>query len=322
LEKIKSGFVTLIGLPNAGKSSFLNRLVGEQLAIVTPKPQTTWTNLRGYVSRPDLEMVVTDTPGLQEGLKALNAALAKNATKAVSAAREGGEVVAVMIDSVDAAKRLREGRPLALEPIRALLERECGKLPLRLPVIPTFNKGDIVKKPEERKKVEDAVLAALAGIFETNLAPVWVSATTGKGLEEWIASAMSALPLGERGTLFDEDALSDRNLRAFAAEYIREQIFLQLGEEIPYSIAVQIESFDESDPKLARIEATLHVERESQKPIVLGKGGAKIKAIGTKARERIERLLGHKVFLGLKVKVTPHWARESQWLERFGYAEG
>lgn len=319
MTKLKSGFITLLGLPNAGKSSLLNKLVGDEIAIVTPKAQTTWTCLRGYISQPDLQAVVTDTPGLQEGTKALNAALSKNAVRAVELAREGGEIVALVVDAADIGRRLRDKKPIGLEAVKNVLERDCGKLPLKLPVIPTFNKADLVRREEHRAEIETAVMPIVRELFANVKDPVWVSVHSGKGVAEWLNTARELLPEGKQGELFDEDALSDQNLREFAAEFIREQCFMQLGAEIPYSIAVQIETFDEKDPKLTRIQATIHVERDSQKAVVLGSKGSKIKGIGTKAREKIERLLGKQVFLGLKVKVTPHWARDQMWVERFGY---
>lgn len=319
MTKVKAGFLTLLGLPNAGKSSLLNKLVGEQLAIVTPKAQTTWQLLRGFVSRPGLELVLTDTPGLQDGSKALNAIIAKNAAMAVNMANEGGELVALVIDAADIGRRIKEKKHLGLEPIKNVLENQCGKLPLKIAVIPTFNKADLVRKAEYRREIEEAVLPLLRETFSDVKAPHWVSVLSEEGVEKWFETINELLPLNEPGQLFEEDALSDQNIRQFAGEYVREQCFMQLGAELPYSIAVQIETFDESEKDLIRIEATLHVERDSQKGIVLGKGGAKIKSIGTQAREKIERLVGKKVYLGLKVKVTPHWAREAKWVRRFGY---
>lgn len=319
MSTLKSGFVTLIGLPNAGKSSLLNRLVGEQLAIVTPKAQTTWQLLRGYVQQPDLEMVITDTPGLQEGTKALNVSLAKNASLALSAARQGGELIAFVVDAAEIGRKIKEKKPIGLEGLKGVIERDCGKLPLKLPCVPTLNKADLVRKDEHRREIEQAVAAIVAEIFEKPQKPIWVSVPTGEGMSQWLDLVKGLLPDGEKGRLFDEDALTDQNLRQFAAEFIREQCFMQLGAEIPYSIAVQIETFDERDPKITRIEAMLHVERDSQKAVVVGAGGSKIKAIGTKAREKIEQLIGKKVFLGLKVKVTPHWSKDPKWVERFGY---
>lgn len=266
---------------------------------------------------------MTDTPGLQEGTKALNAALAKNAARALSTAfkgaREGGEIVAVVIDAADIGRRIREKKHLGLEPLKNVLERECGKLPLNLPVIPTFNKADLVRKEEYRHEIEAQVMPLLRELFVSPQKPVWLSVAHGEGFESWLDAIKALLPEGEKGELFDEDALSDQNLREFASEFIREQCFMQLGAEIPYSIAVQIESFDESDPNLTRILATIHVERDSQKAVVLGAKGSKIKSIGIKSREKIEKLISKQVYLGLKVKVTPHWAREDQWVKRFGY---
>jgi len=317
----KSGFITLIGLPNAGKSSLLNHLVGEELAIVTPKAQTTWACLRGYVSRPDFEMVVTDTPGLQEGSKALNAALSKNAAKAIALASEGDELVCLVIDAAEIGRKIREKKPLGIEAIKNVLERDCGGLPLKLPVLPVLNKSDLVRKTEYRKEIEEVIAAFSKEVFAEPKAPIWISSRSGEGVPEWVERIKALLPEGQKGQLFEEDALSDQSVRTLAAEFIREQCFMQLGAEVPYSTAVQIETFDEtSDKNLVRIEATLHVERESQKALVIGKGGSKIKDIGIKARLKIEKLVDKKVYLGLKVRVTPHWAREEKWVKRFGYA--
>ncbi|MEW6055895.1 MAG: GTPase Era [Bdellovibrionota bacterium] len=318
---LKCGFVTLVGLPNAGKSSLLNRLVGEELAIVTPKAQTTWQTLRGFLAKPDLELVITDTPGLQEGTVALNAALRKNAAKALSLAAQGNELIGLVIDAAELGARLRDKKPLGLEPIRRVIEEECGRLPLSIPCVLILNKSDLVRKQPYRDELEEIASKEFKGVFSSMQKILWTSVKTGEGIENCLEEFKAVLPMGQSGSLFDTEDLTDQNLRGFAAEFVREQCFLQLGAEIPYSIAVEITQFDEKDPKISRIEATLHVERESQKSIVLGEGGKKIKAIGMKAREKLERLLGRKVFLGLRVKVTPHWAREARWVERFGYGK-
>lgn len=313
--------MTLLGLPNSGKSSFLNRLVGEDLAIVSPKAQTTWQILRGHVVRPALEMVLVDTPGVQEGSKALNLALARNAIRAVASAKEGRETVAFLVDAKDVSERLKAAKPTALACVSRVLEREGIRLPLPFELIPTLNKADLVKKPEDRVRVEAHVLELARKLAAAPNPCLWVSSRTGEGLENWVSAAARLFPEAPSGALFEHDTLSDRNLRDFAAEYVREQCFLQLGEELPYSTAVQIEKYDETDPKITRIEAVLHVEQESQKRIVVGSGGSKIKAIGMRARERIESFLGRKVFLGLRVKVSTHWARNESQVKRFGYAE-
>ncbi len=311
----------MLGLPNAGKSSFLNRLAGEDLAIVSPKAQTTWRILRGHVVRPGLELVLVDTPGVQEGSKALNLALARNAIRAVTAAKEGRETVALLVDAKDLFERLKAGKPTALEAISRVLEREGIRLPLAFDLIATLNKSDLVKKPEDRARVEAHMVEVARTLAAAPKPCLWVSSRTGEGIDDWVTAASRMFPQAQSGALFEQDTLSDRNMRDFVAEYVREQCFLQLGEELPYSTAVQIENFDEKDPRIIRIEAVLHVEQESQKRIVVGSGGSKIKSIGTRARERIEAFLGRKVFLGLRVKVSPHWAREESQVKRFGYAE-
>lgn len=146
----------------------------------------------------------------------------------------------------------------------------------------------------------------------------WISANSGVGVDAFLASVSATLPESDE-EIFDQEALSDQSMRQLASEFVREQCFLRLGHEIPYSIAVEIDQFDEKDPKCLRVQALLHVERDSQKAIVIGTKGAKVKEIGTEARLRMERFLDRKVFLGIKVKVTPGWSKEESDLERFGY---
>jgi GTP-binding protein Era len=194
-------------------------------------------------------------------------------------------------------------------------------LPLPLTALFILNKADLVRRPEHRAEVEQAVNAALAPLFKRALSPHWVSTHDGFGIEALKSVIQREMPEGNPGEIFEEDTLTDQNTRDLAAEYIREQCFLQLGQELPYSVAVEIETFDESDPKMLRVQAVIHVEKESQKSMVIGAGAKKIKAIGMKARPRIEALTGMKMFLGLKVKVTPNWSRKAQFVEKFGYGE-
>lgn len=316
--------MTFLGLPNAGKSSLLNKLVGEELAIVTPKAQTTRQILKGYVIRPGLQLVVTDTPGLQEGTKVLNQALSRNIARAIEQAQEGyesdpnREQVAAIIDAADLSYRLAKQKPTGLEVFERSLAKDCGTLPLQLTVTPLLNKSDGVKSPTARLRVEEYVVSLLKKCFQHVSEPIWISARSGEGVEEYLSRVQQNLP--ESGeSVFEEEELSDQPLRHFAAEFVREQCFLKLGEELPYSIAVQIEEFDESREDLCRIEATLHVERDSQKAIVIGKGGEKIKVIGSQARTKLENFLNRRVYLGLKVKVSPYWTREAKEVEKFGY---
>lgn len=279
--KVRSGYVTLMGLPNAGKSSFLNRLVGEELAIVSPKAQTTWQNMRGFYVKEGMELVLIDTPGIQEGTKALNAAISRNAIRAVSLAKDGHDIVALVVDAIDTFKTIHEKKPNPLLAIVKVLERDGFKLPLALPLIVTINKADLLKRPDDRRAVETLVQATAAQISKELIGIHWVSSKLEAGFSEWVARVQEHLPVDTSGKLFDKDTISDRNLRDFVSEFIREQCFYQLGEELPYSIAVQIEKFEESDPRHTHIEAVIHVEKESQKPIVIGKGGEKIKASGS-----------------------------------------
>lgn len=312
--------MTLVGLPNAGKSSLLNRLVGEAVAIVTPKAQTTRTNMRGFVVRDGIKLVVTDTPGLQDGAKALNQALSRNATRALKDAAQGRELVAFVVDLFDIVMRLQAGKTTNLETLPELFARDVdsgGRL--KMPVIPVMNKSDAIKNADDRAKAEAYVRGLLEKAFESVQPTIFISSKSGAGVDEFLTDRVAPLLEESDEELFQEDLLTDQPMREIAAEFIREQCFLCLGHELPYSVAVEIDKFDEKDPRMLRIEALLHVERESQKAIVIGTGAAKIKEIGMNARRRLEGFLGQKVFLGLKVKVSPNWSKEERLVERFGY---
>lgn len=312
---VASGCLTLVGLPNAGKSSLLNKLVGADLAIVTPKAQTTRRSFRGFLSAPGLECVVMDTPGLQEGTKSLNQALAKSAGWAL----KNTEALGIVVDAAEIGRRIKENKPTALDVVVKELREHCAPLPISMQAFVLLNKKDLVRKEIYRAEVEAHVQRALGDLFKTAPKTIWISAREGNGIEELNEALRETLPQGQSGELFDLEALSDQNLREFVSEYIREQCFMQLGEELPYAIAIQIENFDEKSPTLTKIEASIFVERDSQRIIVIGSKGSKLKNIGTKAREKIEKLLEKKVFLSLKVKVAPHWSRKDSWVERFGY---
>jgi GTP-binding protein Era len=324
VSPLHTGFLTLIGLPNAGKSSLLNRLVGEDLAIISPKAQTTRVNLRGYVLRKELKLVVTDTPGLQDGTKALNQALSRAALQAMKTASQGGEVVALVVDGAHARYCLRNAKPMGLEQLASLVKEHCGVDMISAVCIPVINKADLFTQ-KDREALSTAVCDIAREVF-SNLKPaVFISTQNEKGVEPFLTALKEVLPTSRNAQdvdLFEEDLITDQPLRDFAAEFVREQCFLKLGQELPYSVAVEIESFDESSPQMMKIQAAIHVERESQKAIVIGTKGMKIKEIGTAARERFERFTGKKAFLGLKVKVTPNWSKENEHVARFGYAFG
>jgi GTP-binding protein Era len=281
----RAGVVALLGRPNAGKSTLLNRLVGQKLAIVTAKPQTTRSRILGITSLPDAQVLWLDTPGLHAGsAKPLNRAL--NAI--AEAAAEDCDLALLLV-----------------EPERGL-DPELARLRERLAergssVLVVASKADLRSGP-----------AAEAG------ADLRVSGKTGEGVDALLAAVIARLPVAP--PFYDDpDQLTDRSLRWLAAECVREAVFEQLGQELPYSTAVEIESFDESRPDLVRIRAQLLVERESQKRIVVGSGGAQVKEIGKSAREALETLLETRVFLELWVKVEPGWAQRPRRLAALGY---
>jgi GTP-binding protein Era len=289
--KHRAGVVALLGLPNAGKSSLLNRLVGQKLAIVSPRPQTTRGRLLGIRTVPGAQMLFVDTPGMHVGTKLLHVAM----HEAVRGAADDCDVALLVIDP-------QQGLGPEHERTRARLA-ERG-----VPVLLVGTKADL--------------RAAAAAPWPPPLDPppaaaLRVSARTGKGVEELLAAVQQLLP--ESPPYYPEDELTDRPLRFLAAELVREAAFEALQQELPYAVAVEVTAYDESRPGLVRIEANLLVERDSQKRIAVGAGGEMVKRIGTAARQQIERLLETQVHLALRVKVEPQWSRKRQRLEALGY---
>jgi GTP-binding protein Era len=306
-----AGVVALVGRPNVGKSTLLNRLVGEKVAIVSPKPQTTRTRILGVVNRADGQVAFVDTPGLHQPKGSLGQAMV---AVAVGALDDVDLVVLVVEPSLG-----RDGQtPELTAENRAILERLA---PLRKPKFLLLNKVDSVAKPP---------LLPLAQLYREALAfdeTFFVSARTGEGVEEFLESVMGRLPPGE--PLFPEDTFTDQSERILTAELIREQVLHHCREEVPHASAVDVEVFDESDraPRpgargplqgLVRIAATIFVERESQKAIVIGKRGSMLKTIGTDARAALERMLGTHVYLSLRVKVELRWRDTDRGLRRVG----
>lgn len=297
----KTGFVAVLGRPNAGKSTLVNRLVGQKVAIVSPRPQTTRNRIQGIVNRPQAQVVLVDTPGIHKPDSALN----RQMMNEVQQALEGIDVLALV---VDAAERFGPGDRYALEMVR----RFDG------PCVLLLNKVDRVAKPRllpliERYRQQHQF---------TEIFPI--SALTGDGVEEMLARLLELLPEGE--PYFPPDQFTDQPERFFAAEIIREKAILHTRDELPHALGVLVEGFDEG-AKLVRIRATIYVEREGQKGIVIGERGAMLKRIGTEARKELEELLGVKVFLELHVTVARHWrdkpalVRQMDWrvqLERLG----
>ena len=283
--------VAILGRPNAGKSTLLNRLLGQKLAIVTRKPQTTRSRILGILTLEDAQLLLLDTPGFHDSPKALNRFL----NEAVEEALEDCDAAVLLVDAVAG---WDEGH-----------EALCARLAKRgAPVALVATKDDrpanaAVAWPPPR--VEGAAFA------------LRVSARTGEGVDALIRKLVELVP--EAPAYYPADEVTDRSLRFLAAELVREAAFVELSQEIPYSTAVEIQDFDESDAGLVRIRANLVVERRSQKGMVIGQGGAMIKRIGIRARQSIEELLETKVHLELWVKVEPHWWQRPKRRRSLGY---
>jgi GTP-binding protein Era len=285
-KEFRSGFVAIIGRPNAGKSTLVNRLVGQKIAIVTSKPQTTRNRIQGIVTKPEGQIVFIDTPGLHEA----DSALGRQMMQEVAAALEGIDVLLLMVD----ASRMH---PHADELLLEKAQRFRGKTILAL------NKVDQVPKPKLLPLIE-----AFSKAFEF-AAIVPVSALKGAGCEELLEEILKQLPEGE--PYFPEDQVTDQPERFLAAEIIREKAIQVMYHEVPYALAVVVEKFEET-PKLLRIEATMNVERDTQKKILIGHKGGVLKKIGTEARKELEALLDTRIYLGLFVKVVPDWRESPQ----------
>ncbi len=285
-KAFRSGFVAIVGRPNAGKSTLVNRLVGQKIAIVTSKPQTTRNRIQGIVTKPQGQIVFIDTPGLHEA----DSALGRQMMQEVAAALEGIDVLLLM---VDASRMLPHADDLLLEKAK----RFRGKTILAL------NKVDRLAKPKLLPLID-----SFAKVFEF-AAIVPISALNGAGCEELLDETLKQLPQGE--PYFPEDQVTDQPERFLAAEIIREKAIQVMYHEVPYALAVVIEKYEET-PKLLRIEALMNVERDSQKKILIGHKGEMLKKIGTEARKELEAILGSKIYLGLFVKVAPDWRENPQ----------
>ena len=283
----RAGIVTVVGKPNVGKSTLLNRIVGQKLSITSPKPQSTRDRVVGIYSTDDSQMVILDTPGLLNPGYLLQEAMRSTALRALDEA----DVIVYLTDAT-------EGNPPSLV--------EAAELPSppKSPVITVLNKSDAI--PANR----------LAEIATAGKDVVSISALTGDGIPELMTRIARLLP--ESPFLYPEDDISTQPVRFFVAEMVRETVLEQLHDEVPYAVAVQVEEFREGSSPLY-IRAVIYVERDSQKAIIIGSKGAQIKSIGESARKKIEAFLGSKVYLDLWVKVLANWRKNPGSLSRFGY---
>lgn len=290
----KSGFIAILGRPNVGKSTFFNAVIGDKISIVANKPQTTRNRITGIKNLPDAQLIFLDTPGMHQPKTPLNRAMVQAARDTIGDA----DVLLMMVE----ADTLIGPHDLFL--IDALAS-------VKIPVFLAINKIDRIEKPLLLPMIDRlSRLYDFAGIFP-------ISALKGEGLDELLGSLKEALPEGPQ--LFPDDIATDATERFIAGEFIREQITLLTSQEIPYVTAVTIEAFKEDEAKnLIRVSATISVEKESQKAILIGKKGAMLKKIGTQARLAMENLFGAKVFLELFVRVRKDWTSSDKMLKEFG----
>jgi len=289
----RSGFIALVGRPNVGKSTLLNQILGEKIAIISDKPQTTRTRILGVRHLPKAQLVFLDTPGIHKPLYRLNQRMVRVALN--------------VLDEVDLVFFLVEATEGVGAGDRYVVERLKERA---VPVVLVINKVDLVQKGRLLPLID-----AYRQMHEfAEIVPV--SALTGDGVNRLVEIAVRFMPAGP--VYFEDDVVTDQPMQLLAAEFIREKILQKTRDELPFSVAVQIESFTE-EGQLARIAAIVYVEKESQKAIVIGKRGELLKAVGTEARIEMERLFGMKVFLQLWVKVKEGWRQDERMLTALGY---
>jgi GTPase len=288
----KAGFVSIVGKPNVGKSSLMNKLVGENLSIITAKAQTTRHRIMGILNGDDFQIVYSDTPGLLEPKYELQQTMMS--------------YVKVSLDDADVILLIVELGEKYDETLFGFLQKT------QTPIVLLINKTDLAKGSQVEDKIEYWKKLVPAKEF------IPVSAKAGTNLDTVLPTIQKFLP--EHPGYYPKDDLTDRSERFFASEIIREKIFLNYEQEIPYSSEVGIESFKDEET-IIRIRATIYVERDSQKGILIGKGGSSLKKVGTEARKSLESFFGKKVFLETHVKVADNWRKQKLKLKQFGYSE-
>lgn len=299
-ENFKSGVVAIVGPPNAGKSTLLNTLLGQKISIVTAKPQTTRNRILGVVSQSDYQIVLLDTPGLHVAREPLNREMMRIAMESLTEV----DAVLFLVDvSLPVPEKKRAERD---KEFSGWLEKVVS------PAVMVLNKIDLIDRKTLLPMIE-----GYAALYPFK-AIVPVSALKGSGCSELIAELLQLLPAGPR--YFPDDIPTDASERFLASEIIREKVFQKTGQEIPYASAVLIDSFKEDAGKgMVTIHATIVVEKDSQKGILIGKGGRKLQEIGTAARKEIEELVDMKVLLKLWVKVRRNWSQDERFLKELGY---
>lgn len=291
----KSGFIALIGRPNVGKSTLLNALVGEKIAIVSPKPQTTRSRITGIKTTEAAQLIFVDTPGLARPRTALNRHM-------IQVAREAFQNVDLILLITEASGTDQLARD------DFILQQLEG---VKTPTFLVINKIDLI----DNRQVLPLIAAYQQRFPFTEYVPI--SALKGVNIDELLQTIIKYLPEGPR--YFPSDQLTDQPERFLIAELIREQIFIQTEQEVPYQTAVIVEQLEDTDSGVLRVDATIYVERDSQKGIIIGKRGSRLKQIGQAARQEIERILNTRVYLALWVKVRRDWSDNEQLIRDMGY---
>jgi GTP-binding protein Era len=295
-NRFRSGFVAVVGRPNVGKSTLVNKLVGQKISITSPRPQTTRGPIRGVRNGPGYQAIFVDTPGSQKPRDTLRARMQEQVVDSLSES----DVILLLFDATQASEGLGSG------------DRYIARLVAdsRTPAIVTVNKTDLLRTRESVLPIIEAVsrLGDWNEVFQ-------ISAANGTNVEPLMDSVVSLLPHGPR--YFPEGTVTDYPESLVLAEYVREKALNVLREEVPHAVAVEIEDVERKE-NVTVVYAVIHVERATHRMIVLGKGGKTIKRIGTEARRDVERLLGTRIYLDLKVKVSQGWRSDRQFLERLG----
>ena len=295
MEENKVGFVAIIARPNVGKSTLLNRLIGQKIAITTPVAQTTRKNIKGIYSDNDSQIIFIDTPGIHKPLNKLGEALSEQSKSVLSDV----DLILFLVDAKDEAGRGDKW----------IVENYLKDV--KTPVLLVLNKVDLIKDLAKR----ELNTYSYKSLFEKPLDTVKVSAKTGRNIDDLIEKIKSYLPFGQK--LYDEDEVTDQNMREIASEIIREKIIFATKDEIPHSVAVLIENYTEEE-NIDKISVQIIVSNESQKKILIGKGGSMIKKIGTNARVELEKITEKKVFLELFVKVVKNWQKDDNFIKSLG----
>ena len=294
-SKLKSGFVSIIGAPNVGKSTLLNRLIGEKIAIISPKPQTTRNRILAVRTTPEYQMVFLDTPGIHQAKGKLNLAMVRTALGTLSTV----DLILFLLEAQSPDSRSNQSVLEALQSVETQSLLVLNKIDL----VAEKSLSVVIDKFERLHKFQGSVC---------------ISALHGLGIDNLLTKIVSLLPTGP--AYYPKDTLTDLPERFFCAEIIREKILNLTSEEIPYAVAVTVGSFKEDAQKnLIRIQADIHVERPSQKGIIIGKGGSMLREIGKQARLDMENLLGARVFLELWVRIQKKWRKDPRALKEFGY---